>query len=144
MAQRMNIVLLDTSVASLFHYKKRNSARRALFQPHVAGKIHAVSFQTVAELWKWALKSNWGEKEKERLDLFVKNFLVIPYDYELAKVWARVCSDCERQGRRLEAGDAWIAATAVHRGIPLLSDDKDFADLNLVGLSVVCFADREE
>jgi predicted nucleic acid-binding protein len=63
-----------------------------------------------------------------------------PYDYELARVWARVCVEAERVGRRLEAGDAWIAATAVHRQIPLLVHDRDFKNLPISGLTVISFA----
>ncbi len=50
----------------------------------------ALSFQSVAELWHWAEASSWGENARRRLDEFVRRFLIIPYDYELAQVWARV------------------------------------------------------
>lgn len=58
----------------------------------------------------------------------------------LTPVWARVITHSKAIGRRLEAGDAWIAATALHRGIPLLNHDLDFVGLELAGLDVVCYA----
>ena len=138
----MSTVLLDTTVASLLHPKKRSSLRE-LCEPHMKGQILALSFQSVAELWQWAEDNAWGHRERERLDAFLWRFLVIPYDFELAKVWAKVSSHCKKQGRRLEAGDAWIAATAVHRRIPLLSHDGDHARLEVPGLNVVSHVEEQ-
>lgn len=65
----------------------------------------------------------------------------VPYDYELTKVWARITAEAERRGRRMETGDAWIAATAVHRSLPLYAHDRDFLGLGISGLSVVSTLD---
>jgi tRNA(fMet)-specific endonuclease VapC len=140
----MSVVLLDTTVASLLHPKKRADALRTKYEPHMRGATLALSFQTVAELWRWAEKRNWGETSRTGLDAFIRRFLVIPYDYELAKVWARVMDASCRQGRRLEAGDCWIAATAVHRSIPLLVHDGDFLGLEVDGLSVVSYLEGKK
>jgi tRNA(fMet)-specific endonuclease VapC len=135
----MDTVLLDTTVASLLHPKKKNSETRAKYEPHMKGKVLALSFQSVAELWSWAEENRWGDKQRQGLDAWLRRFLVIPYDYELAQVWAKVVALCKSQGRRLEAGDAWIAATAVHRKIPLLTHDEDFVGLHVPNLKVVSF-----
>ena len=135
----MDTVLLDTTVASLLHPKKKNSDVRAKYEPHMKGKVLALSFQSVAELWAWAEENRWGDKQRQGMDAFLRRFLVIPYDYELAQVWAKVAALCKSQGRRLEAGDAWIAATAVHRKIPLLAHDGDFVGLHVPDLEVVSF-----
>src|SRR5215813_8472802 len=125
----MSTVLLDTSVASLLHPKKKNSTLRAQYAPHITGQVLALSFQSVAELWAWAEENNWGEKQRTGLQTFLRQFLIIPYDFALAQVWAQVSTHCKKHGRRLEAGDAWIMATAVHRKIPLLTHDGDLIDL---------------
>jgi tRNA(fMet)-specific endonuclease VapC len=135
----MSVVLLDTSVASLLHPKRRSDAIRAKYEPHLRGQTLALSFQTVAEFWDWAEKNKWGDNARSGLDAFVRRFLVIPYDYELAKVWARVMALSRNAGRRFEAGDCWIAATAVHRGIPLLTHDRDFISRGIDGLKVISF-----
>jgi tRNA(fMet)-specific endonuclease VapC len=141
----METVLLDTTVASLLHPKKKNSDLRAKYEPHMKGKVLALSFQSVAELWSWAEENRWGDRQRRGLDAFLRRFLVIPYDYELAQVWAKVAALCKNQGRRLEAGDTWIAATAVHRKIPLLTHDGDFVDLRVPNLKVVSYvADMTE
>jgi tRNA(fMet)-specific endonuclease VapC len=139
----MSVVLLDTSVTSLLHPRKKADALRAWYDPHMRGRTLAISFQTVAELWDWAENNKWGDKAREGLDAFVRRFLVIPYDYELAKTWARVMSSARTNGRRLEAGDCWIAATAVHRGIPLLTHDRHMVGRTISGLDVVTCLDSE-
>jgi len=136
----MQTLLLDTTVASLLHPKKKGTELRQKYEPHMKGMVLALSFQTVAELWLWAEDNRWPEASRKGLRAFLRRFLVIPYDHELAEVWARVSRRCKNKGRRLEAGDAWIAATAVHRNIELLTHDKDFLDLDMPELKVVSYA----
>ena len=133
----MAIVLLDTTVASLLHPKRRNSNLRALYEPDLVGQTLALSFQSVAELWAWAEERNCGARERRRLGTFLSRFLIIPYDDDLARWWAWVSVVCRRQGRRLEAGDAWIAATAVHRRIELVTHDSDHVTIRVPGLRVL-------
>jgi len=140
----MSVVLLDTTVASLLHPKKKGSEVREKYERHMRGQTLALSFQSVAELWQWAEANNWGDKARQGLDSFVRRFLVFPYDYELAQVWARVMEESKREGRRFEAGDCWIAATAVHRSLPLLSHDKDFARRSIAGLNVVTYVEENK
>ena len=136
----MDAILLDTTVVSLLHPKKKGNPMRARYEKHMSGHILALSFQSVAELWSWAEENGWGERQKAGMEDFLRKFLVIPYDFELAKVWARINAQCKRMGRRLEAGDAWIVATAVHRRIPLLTHDLDHVGLELEGLNVISYA----
>ncbi len=138
----MDAVLLDTTVVSLLHPKKKGNPLGAKYEAHMTGKVLALSFQSVAELWSWAEENGWGEKQRAGLDEFLRRFLVIPYDYELARVWAKVSAYCKRNGRRLEAGDAWIAATAVHRSIPLLTHDGDHVGLKMTGLEIVSYVEK--
>lgn len=135
----MSAVLLDTSVASLLHPKKKGSSVRAQYEPHMQGQVLALSFQSVAELWAWAEENNWGERQRTGLEAFLRRFLVIPYDFELAKVWARVSAQAKRQGRRLETADAWIVATAVYRNIPLLTHDRGQAEVVIPDLEVISY-----
>ncbi len=138
----MSVVLLDTTVASLLHPKKKGTYLREKYEKHMRGQTLALSFQSVAELWHWAESNGWGEKARQRLDGFVRRFLVIPYDYELTQVWARVMEESKKQGRRFEAGDCWIAATAIHRNIPLLTHDNDFAGRSIPGLHVITYVEE--
>jgi len=136
----MSTVLLDTTVASLLHPKKKNDALRARYDTHMEGQILALSFQSVAELWSWAEENNWGTTLRAGLETFLQKFLVIPYDSDLAKTWARLSTHCKRIGRRLEAGDAWIAASAAHYKLTLLTHDFDHVELNFPDLNVVYYS----
>lgn len=130
-------VLLDTTVASLLHPKKNDDLLRTKYEREMEGQILAVSFQSIAELWSWAEENNWGMTLRAGLEVFLHKFLVIPYDSELAKTWARLSTHCKRSGRRLEAGDAWIAATAAQYKLTLLTHDLDHVGLNFPHLNVV-------
>jgi tRNA(fMet)-specific endonuclease VapC len=136
----MSTVLLDTTVASLLHPKKNDDPLRTKYERDMEGQILAVSFQTIAELWSCAEENNWGTALRAGLEIFLQKFLVIPYDSDLAKTWARLSTHCKRIGRRLEAGDAWIAASAVHYKLTLLTHDLDHIDLNFPELNVVYYS----
>lgn len=138
----MSVVLLDTNVVSMLHPRKRETEKLERYKTHMKDQTLALSFQSVAELWGWAEANEWREEARQRLDAFVKRFLVIPYDYELARVWARVMEQSKREGRRFEDGDCWIAATAVHRNIPLLTHDKDFLHRSISGLKVITYVEE--
>jgi tRNA(fMet)-specific endonuclease VapC len=140
----MKIILLDTTVASYLHPKKKNDALRKLYEKHMQGKILALSFQSVGELWEWAISNNWSRDSKVKLEAFLGKFLVIPYDFGLAKCWAEVMFHSKLEGRRFEAGDCWIAATAVHRNPQLLTHDRDFSNRKIPGLEVVSYVDEKE
>ncbi len=136
----MDAVFLDTTIASLLHPRKKGSTVRLHYEPHLKGKTFVLSFQSVAELLAWGVENRWGVRQRRRLESFVRKFLVVPYDFELAKVWAEVSAHCKKRGRRLEAGDAWIIATAVHRSLPLLTHDADYLGLGVPGLTVISYA----
>lgn len=78
----MSFALLDTSVASLLHPKKKKKSARQLgrYEPHMQGNRLAISIQSAAELWDWAEANGWGAKARTGLDKFIRQFLVIPYD----------------------------------------------------------------
>ena len=139
----MSVVLLDTTVVSLLHPKKRGAEILDRYAVHMEKQTLALSFQSVAELWNWAESRGWGDEARNGLDLFIKRFLVIPYDYALAQAWARAMQSSRKEGRRLDSGDCWIAATAVHRQIPLLTHDRDFLDLPIPGLQIISYLEAE-
>jgi tRNA(fMet)-specific endonuclease VapC len=136
----MTSVLLDTVVASLLHLKKQKSTLRALYEPHLQGRILSISFQTVAELYQWAEQNRWSASSLAGLDQFIAQFVEIPYERELARAWARIINHSRTIGRRLDSADGWIAATALRHGLPLITRDKDLADLKFPGLVVICHA----
>ena len=105
------------------------------YKRHLAGKIVGIVFVTVAEMHYGAEKNSWGEKRRLQLEEHLKNFVVLPYNNEIAKVYARVVVERERAGRSISWPDAWIAATARWHRLPLVSHDGDF--VGITGLDLV-------
>jgi predicted nucleic acid-binding protein len=117
----MNGVLLDTDVVS-FLFKSHPLAAR--YDPELADRVVLVSFMTIAELDRWAIRSNWGEARVRRLQEFLEPFVVAPYNRELCRRWAQVTVTAERSGRRIECADAWIAASALLYRVPLVTHNR--------------------
>jgi predicted nucleic acid-binding protein len=129
----MNAVVVDTDVVSFLF--KRDS-RAIMYLPHLAGKQRVVSFMTVAELDFWAMKFNWGPGRKAQLAHHLQRFVHYPYDRDLCFAWAEVTHQAHRAGRPIQCADAWVAATALSLGIPLITHNAtDF--VGLAGLSII-------
>jgi tRNA(fMet)-specific endonuclease VapC len=117
-------ILADTNIIS---YTMRGGRLAQLYEPHLRGKLVAISFISVGEFYYGAEKARWGNEKRLRLETTLRNFLVIPYDHEIAKVYGRIMADSERSGHRMSLGDAWIAACAVRYELPLVTHNaKDF------------------
>jgi tRNA(fMet)-specific endonuclease VapC len=113
-------ILLDTDVAS---YLFKNSPRARPFRPLLQGKHPALAFVSVAELFKWALKRQWGKQKVEQLESALRHYVIIPYDRDLAWAWARTVAECEAAGRPIAPSDAWVAAAALRHEIPLMTNN---------------------
>ena len=97
------------------------------------------SFQTVAELLRWGYERNWGERRLGEQEEYLRQFIVYPYSFDLAKEWAEIHAEAKRSGKPIGSADAWIAATALVLDVPLVSNNrKDFQ--NVSGLKLISFA----
>ncbi len=114
-------LLIDTNVVSYF-YKK--DTRAALYEPHLDGHIWAISFMTLAELRRWTLERNWGEKSRKHFAEFLEDYAVIYADDELCQVWAEIMSDARKKGKSIETADAWVASVALLFDIPLVTHNR--------------------
>ena len=119
-------IIADTNIVS---YVMKGTELGRRFMPHLANKIVGISFVTVAEMYYGAQRANWGERRRQKLEEHLRNFVVLPYSNEIAKVFAEITVERERAGRALSWPDAWIAATAIWHNIPLITHDGDFAGI---------------
>ena len=126
----METVLVDTDVFSYIHKK---DTRAELYRKHLDEKRLSLSFMTVGELYRWAVERKWGQKKIDDLQAKFKNYVILPYDDEMAWKYAEVRSI---PGRPVNPGDAWIAATALRHGIPLVSHNKKHFE-GIPGLKVI-------
>ena len=137
----MESALLDTSVVSFLHPGKDASSFKELYLDVLSDRHLAISFQTVAELLYWAECRNWNNRRKLHLKSFLETFDIVPYCQELAEIWASIRFASGRIGKRLDIGDCWIAASAVYLKAPLITHDKDFLNLAIKDLQIICRAE---
>jgi predicted nucleic acid-binding protein len=117
-------IMIDTNIVS---YLMRGKEEARAYAHHLRGKLISISFITVGELYYGAEKRKWGLQRRLELESALRNFLVIPYDHEIARSYARVLVDCQKQGRPISSNDAWIAACAVRHSVPLATHNaRDF------------------
>ena len=130
-------VVLDTTVASLL---LRPDERLELYREEMDRRRLVLPFQAVAELRRGIRMAGWGSARAAVLDRLLQKAIVHNVSQQLIEAWVEISCHAERRGRRLETGDAWIAATAIRLQLPLLTHDADFRDLQYPGLTVICRA----
>ena len=129
----MEIRVIDTDVWS-YIYKGRDEAE--LYQPHLFGNILVVRFQTQAELLRWAAAAVWGSRRREHLTSRLQNYILEHSSNALSLRWADAMESARRNGRPISAADAWIAATALHLGVPRITHNKKHF-IGVDGLTII-------
>ncbi|MGA3018836.1 MAG: PIN domain-containing protein [Bryobacteraceae bacterium] len=66
----------------------------------------------------------------------MERFVVLPYDRDLCTKWAEVTVAAQACGRRIDCADAWIAATALLTGAPLITHNRNDY-LGVPGLTLI-------
>jgi tRNA(fMet)-specific endonuclease VapC len=115
-------VILDTDVFCYLFAKRPQAAH---YGPLLRGKIPALAFVSVAETRFAALAAGWGEHQKTELEASLRKCLTLPFDEELAFVWARLKYDAQQKGHHLaqaiHTSDLWIAASGLYYDTPILT-----------------------
>ena len=95
----------------------------------------AVSVITIAELHAGVHAARDADIRFRRMATLetVAGLDPLPVDAAAAKEWARMRFRLAESGRRINVNDLWIAAIAVARGIPVVTQDDDFAVLAGLG-----------
>lgn len=124
----VSFVVVDTDV---FIWMSRGRERAASYRRLLHGSSAVLSFATVAELWRGAYERAYDERSRERLRADIRAAVVVAPTDDLTQAWAELTVDAKRRGHALgqpaQKHDAWIAATALLYGVPLLTEDRDFA-----------------
>jgi predicted nucleic acid-binding protein len=71
-----------------------------------------------------------------RLCEYLERFVVLPYDRDLCTKWAGVTVAAQACGRRIDCADAWIAATTLVTGAPLITHNRN-GYLGVPGLTLI-------
>jgi tRNA(fMet)-specific endonuclease VapC len=127
------IRVIDTDVWS-YLFKGRDEAK--LYESHILGNTLVISFQTEAELLLWTIAANWGDRRRQNLGSRLREYAIEHSSDILSLRWAEAMDSARRNGRPISAADAWIAATALHLGVPLITHNRNhFIGVN--GLTVI-------
>jgi tRNA(fMet)-specific endonuclease VapC len=94
-----------------------------------------LSLISLAELMLGAKKSGRPRENLEALNLRIQDFRLLTPDHGTAERWADVSLALRRKGRPIPANDIWIAALALQHGLPLLTRDAHFREVE--GLDVL-------
>lgn len=125
-------MLVDTDIVSFFC---KNDTRASAYERHLSGQTLYISFITVSELYRWHFEKNWGEKKRQELTQYMKNYTVLPYDDALAWTWAELVGKTCRS-RPIALHDSWIAATALRHKLPLVTHNRKHFE-NIPALTVI-------
>lgn len=125
--------VVDTDVVS---YLYKGDSRAALYYPHLFGQVLVISFQTVAELRRWTLSVKWGARRRRHLESRLQRYVVEHSSDALCVRWAEAMESAKRNGRPIAPADAWVAATALHLGFPLVTHNRAHF-LGVDGLTVL-------
>ena len=130
----MTPCVVDTDVVSFLF---KNDSRAQHYLPYLAGRQLLISFMTEAELEQWVLLANWGPERTSRFREFMNRFASVPSSRDLILRWPTVMVAARAGGRRIQASDAWIAATALLYAAPLVTHNaRDYSAVpNLTILS---------
>ncbi len=129
----MDTLLLDTNIVSFIF---KNDTRIREYAHYLKDHRLAISFMTVAELFQWAAVRKWGERRKSELEDALQNYVILPFDVELCRFWGKIRAECRSAGRPISPQDAWIAATAIHHALRLVTHNPDDFDA-VKGIEVI-------
>lgn len=119
-------VVVDTDVLSFLN---KQDDRGMFYLPYLANQLPIISFMTLAELERWTLAGNWGDRKRQHLMKYLRRYTVHPVSALLCRKWAEVIDGARRRGRPMATSDAWIAATAILLDVTLLTyNASDFED----------------
>ena len=80
-----------------------------------------ISSLTVLELEYGAEKSNWGDRTRQKMAMFLAPFTILPFDTNDALFAARILAYLERHGMIIGAYDIQIAAQGLSRGLTVVT-----------------------
>lgn len=131
-------VVVDTDVFSRVVLLSQPSPGYERFVPVLQGVRIVLAAQTVGELLFGARSRGWETRRLQELDELIGRCAVVPVDRTLTEVWADLTVACRERGHglqdKLHVADRWIAATAIHLDVPLVSNDNIFNGAPLVNL----------
>jgi tRNA(fMet)-specific endonuclease VapC len=89
-----------------------------------------IPITAVGELFFGAAKSGRPAENTAKLEAFMAGRSILPCDLPIAREYGRLRQRLRERGRPLPENDIWIAATAICRGIVLVTRDRHFREID--------------
>lgn len=117
--ENMSKCLIDTNV---FVDLLRNNLDLETF--NFSGDL-AISTISLSELYYGAERTNNPKQSFNLIDNLIEdlNLKILPFDEESSKIFAKLKTDLEKKGQKLEDFDLLIAATAISQKLILLTNN---------------------
>jgi tRNA(fMet)-specific endonuclease VapC len=127
--------VLDTSVLlNLIRGQELGKSIDRAFGLRTALYRHTVSIVSHGELRVLARRNQWGDQKRDALTLALDGLITVNLDSgAMVDAYVRVEESCRNAPggeKKMGQNDMWIAATALHTGLPLITTDKDFNHLD--------------
>lgn len=112
-------VVVDSDAASFF--VNNDPIRLPRYEPQLKGRGLIIPFAALAEMRLGAELKNWGPLRRGDIDTFVRKGMVHYPNRRVCELWAESRTLAQRVGKPLPPQDAWVAATALYLGVPLVT-----------------------
>jgi predicted nucleic acid-binding protein len=97
----------------------------------------------VGEFYKGAYEANWGANQINKMENWLRQCVVIPYDADVAQKWGLIQAEGKKKGRQIPQNDGWIAACCLIHDLPLMTlNVRHFKDV--VGLRLILVEEGSE
>ncbi len=115
--------LLDTNICIYLMKNKYPELTKKLLSKNVSSFY--ISSITVFELEYGAEKSNWSNKTREKLAMFLAPFNILPFTSEDASTAGKIRGYLEKQGKPIGPYDVQIAAQGLQRNLTVVTHNID-------------------
>jgi len=123
------VILCDNSFVSRQERARSDPAAVAHWPQDVKDRLEtallAISIFALAEIRAGRVYAGWGEKRSLAQEARLAAFLTVPLDERVIEEYVKLHA-WSLKGHATPHNDLWIAATAIARGIPLVSCDRHF------------------
>ena len=133
-------IVVDTDV---FSFILRNDSRAASYMSRFAGVRLHLSFCTVGEALfgvERLPESQTKRELAEGIERELRRYTIVEPSITVARHWAAIRAECERDGNTIPREDAWVAACARMLGCAVAThNERHFR--NVRGLEIVTLVD---
>jgi predicted nucleic acid-binding protein len=87
------------------------------------------------------MKLGSGAKRRASVEQRIKAAVVVPYDLDLCREYAKVKAETTKKGLTIPANDLWIATCAIRHSLPLITHNLKHFE-NIPHLNIISEANR--